>query len=127
MKKKTLKEAIEIEGIGLHTAKHTTVKIKPQDTGGIKFKRTDLSPEVIIAADPAHVTKTSRSTTIEQYDASITTIEHLMAALRGMGVDNALIEVDNEEIPILDGSAKYYVDKINAVGLVELSDDIEEL
>ncbi|HMS67574.1 MAG TPA: bifunctional UDP-3-O-[3-hydroxymyristoyl] N-acetylglucosamine deacetylase/3-hydroxyacyl-ACP dehydratase [Saprospiraceae bacterium] len=126
MKKKTLKEAIEIEGIGLHTAKHTTVKIKPQDTGGIKFKRTDLSPEVIIAADPAHVTKTSRSTTIEQNEASITTIEHLMAALRGMGVDNALIEVDNEEIPILDGSAKFYVDKINAVGLVELSDDIEE-
>ena len=126
MKLKTINESVVLNGKGLHTAKETKVKIIPAETGGIKFKRVDVSPAVTIPADPSFVTKTSRSTTISSGDVSITTIEHLMSALHGLGVDNAVIEVDNEEIPILDGSAQPFIKAIDNVGIKDLEEDIDE-
>lgn len=126
MKERTINAQVTLTGKGLHTAKQTNVTILPSETGGIKFKRVDLEPAVTIPADPGYVTKTSRSTTITSGEASITTIEHLMSALHGLGVDNAVIEVDNEEIPILDGSAKPFIEAIDSVGIRVLDDEIEE-
>lgn len=123
MKKCTIQKEITIEGTGLHTAKLTKVVLKPAESGGIKFRRIDIEPVVTIMADANMVVKTSRSTTIASENASITTIEHLMSALWGLGVDNAIIEVDNEEIPILDGSAKPFVDAILSAGIKELEED----
>lgn len=126
MKVKTLKESVVLKGKGLHTAKETTVTIHPSDVGGIKFRRIDVNPVVTIPADPTYVTKTSRSTTITSGETSITTIEHLMSALYGLGIDNAIIEVDNEEIPILDGSALPFVSAIDGVGTKELDELVDE-
>lgn len=126
MKLRTINESVVLNGKGLHTAKETKVKIIPAESGGIKFKRVDVAPAVTIPADPNFVTKTSRSTTIASGEVSITTIEHLMSALHGLGVDNAVIEVDNEEIPILDGSAQPFIIAIDSVGLREVEEEIDE-
>ena len=126
MKLKTINKSVVLNGKGLHTAKETTVKIIPAETGGIKFKRVDVATPVTIPADPSFVTKTSRSTTIASGEVSITTIEHLMSALHGLGVDNVLIEVDNEEIPILDGSAQPFIKAIDSVGLRDVEEEVEE-
>lgn len=87
----------------------------PADTG-IRFRRTDIGEEAYVPALAENVTSTARSTTISCGEASVTTIEHVMSALTGMGVDNALIDIDNIEVPILDGSAKPYIDAIWADG-----------
>jgi UDP-3-O-[3-hydroxymyristoyl] N-acetylglucosamine deacetylase/3-hydroxyacyl-[acyl-carrier-protein] dehydratase len=127
MKKATLQKQVDISGIGLHTGRNTTVKLCPTESGGIKFKRTDLKPEVLIPADPNLVTKTTRSTTLTAEGASISTVEHLLAALYAHGVDNLIIEVDNEEIPILDGSAKPFVDLILQAGIKLLDEEKDTL
>ena len=90
----------------------------PADTG-IRFRRTDISEGAYVDALAENVSNTARSTTISQGEASVSTIEHIMSALTGMGVDNALIEIDNVEVPILDGSAKPYIDAIWADGFVQ--------
>lgn len=109
------------------------IKPAPADTG-IRFRRTDISEDAYVAALAENVSNTARSTTISQGDASVATIEHVLSALTGMGVDNALIDIDNVEVPILDGSAKPYIDAIWADGFqeqdaprkyVELSETIE--
>jgi UDP-3-O-[3-hydroxymyristoyl] N-acetylglucosamine deacetylase/3-hydroxyacyl-[acyl-carrier-protein] dehydratase len=92
-----------------------TINPAPVDTG-IRFRRTDLGEDSYIDALAENVSNTARSTTISCGDASVTTIEHVMSALTGMGVDNALIDIDNMEVPILDGSAKPYIDAIWADG-----------
>ena len=105
----------------------------PADTG-IRFRRTDISEDAYVDALAENVSNTARSTTISQGEASVSTIEHIMSALTGMGVDNALIDIDNVEVPILDGSAKPYIDAIWADGFqeqdaprryVEISETIE--
>ena len=105
----------------------------PADTG-IRFRRTDISEGAYVDALAENVSNTARSTTISQGEASVSTIEHIMSALTGMGVDNALIEIDNGEVPILDGSAKPYIDAIWSDGFqeqdaprryVEISETIE--
>ena len=88
-----------------------TINPAPADTG-IRFRRTDIGEDAYIDALAENVSCTARSTTISQGDASVTTIEHILSALTGMGVDNALIDIDNVEVPILDGSAKPYIDAI---------------
>ena len=113
----TLKRTYTFEGKGLHTGKYAkmTVCPAPEDTG-IVFVRTDIGQDATVAALAENVSNTTRSTTISQNGASVSTIEHILSALTGMGVDNALIEIDNIEVPILDGSAKPYIDAIWADG-----------
>lgn len=88
-----------------------TINPAPADTG-IRFIRTDLGNEAIVEALAENVSNTARSTTISNGEASVSTIEHVMSALTGMGIDNAIIEIDNVEVPILDGSAKPYIEQI---------------
>ena len=118
MNQQTLKTSYTFEGRGLHTGKfaHVTLMPAPADYG-IRFVRTDLGVEIPALA--SKVTRTDRSTTITEGEASVITIEHLMSALTGLGVDNARVEIDNEEVPILDGSAERYVRAIAPDGLQE--------
>ncbi|MEF9950873.1 MAG: UDP-3-O-acyl-N-acetylglucosamine deacetylase, partial [Mucinivorans sp.] len=105
-KQRTIAAPITVSGKGLHTGLNINLTILPApENTGIRFRRTDIEglPEVIALAE--HVVETSRSTVIAQGEARVSTIEHLMAALWGMGVDNVVVEVDQAEVPILDGSA----------------------
>lgn len=119
-KQQTIGGPVTIQGKGLHTGSTVTVTILPAAEGhGIRFSRTDLEGAPVVEALAENVTNTSRSTTIEKRGASVCTIEHLMAALWGSGVDNAIVEIDGAEVPILDGSAGPWVDMIEKVGVVE--------
>ena len=118
---KTLSKSIFFSGKGLHTGLHVEMSIHPApQEHGIKFQRVDLEDAPIIPAIADFVTDTSRGTTIEQNGVKISTIEHIMAALYGMEVDNALIQINAPETPILDGSARLYVREIAKAGLQEL-------
>ena len=119
LNQKTLKETITIDGVGLHGGKKVHMEIKPaKPNTGIVFKRTDIKNNNIVMPGVFNVSNAAYCTTISN-DSGITvsTIEHLMGALFGLGVDNALIEINNEEVPILDGSAKIFVSEINRVGI----------
>lgn len=116
MNQQTLKSIHNFEGRGLHTGKFAHISICPApENFGIRFLRTDLNVE--LRAIATNVTRTDRSTTITENGVSVITIEHLLSALTGLGVDNALIKIDNEEVPILDGSAERYVRAIAPEGL----------
>lgn len=116
----TIKEAVTLSGVGLHTGANVTVTIKPANAGfGFKFQRIDLPEQPIVKADCDLVVDTSRGTTIEQNSARISTIEHLLAALVGCHIDNALIEINGVEVPILDGSSRKFIEAINSVGIQE--------
>lgn len=119
-KQKTLAGEYEFRGKGLHTGRISTIILKPapEDTG-IVFHRVDLGDSAFVEALADNVSSTARSTTISKGEASVSTIEHLMSALTGLGVDNALVEIDNVEVPILDGSARPYVEAIERDGLRE--------
>ena len=113
----TLKKNYSFEGKGLHTGKFARMTVCPApENTGIVFVRTDVGTDATVAALAENVSSTARSTTISQNGVSISTIEHILSALTGMGVDNAIIEIDNVEVPILDGSAKPYIDAIWADG-----------
>jgi UDP-3-O-[3-hydroxymyristoyl] N-acetylglucosamine deacetylase len=116
---KTIKDNILFNGVALHSGKNVNLEIIPaKPNHGIVFKRVDLKGNNLIYPSYSNVTNTSLNTTVEnEVGAKVSTIEHLMGALFGMSVDNALIEIDNEEVPILDGSAKIFVKKIQSVGL----------
>jgi UDP-3-O-[3-hydroxymyristoyl] N-acetylglucosamine deacetylase len=103
---KTLTKIISFTGIGLHSGKSAKVKLFPADENhGIVFKRTDLDKNNLIKANFANVTSARLCTTLENnHGAKVSTVEHLLAALYIIGIDNALIEIDNEEVPIMDGS-----------------------
>ena len=120
---KTIQNKISLKGIGLHSGVNVNVCIKPAKPNfGIVFKRVDLKNNNLIYPNFANVSNTSLNTTIEnEFGAKVSTIEHLMGALFGLGIDNALIEIDNEEVPILDGSAKEFINKILSSG-IEVSD-----
>ncbi len=114
----TLKQKVTISGVGIHTGQSVTMNIKPADPStGINFQRTDLPGRPIVKADVDNVIETNRSTTIEANGARIGTIEHLMAALTGMEIDNVLIEIDGEEVPILDGSSQHFIEHLARVGV----------
>jgi UDP-3-O-[3-hydroxymyristoyl] N-acetylglucosamine deacetylase/3-hydroxyacyl-[acyl-carrier-protein] dehydratase len=116
----TIKETVSLNGIGLHTGVEAVVNITPAEVNyGIKFQRIDLQDKPIINADCDNVTTVARGTTIEQNGGSVSTVEHLLAALVGLQVDNVLVEVSGPEIPILDGSARPYIEALNKVGLVD--------
>ncbi|MBQ9193394.1 MAG: UDP-3-O-acyl-N-acetylglucosamine deacetylase [Bacteroidales bacterium] len=114
----TVKKTYYFEGKGLHTGTYSHMKLMPAPAGhGVKFRRSDLRTKPVIEALAENVTNTARSTTISHNEAVAVTIEHIMSALTGLGVDNALIELDNIEVPILDGSARPYVEAILQDGL----------
>lgn len=116
----TLKSEFTIEGVGLHTGIPSRMIVQPASAGyGIKFQRVDLPEQPIIKADVDLVVDTSRGTTLEAQGARVATVEHILAALTGMGVDNAHIQLTAEEIPIMDGSALAFVEAIERVGLEE--------
>ena len=119
LNQKTLKEPIIFQGITLHKGKVAKVRILPSSpNSGIVFKRIDLKNKNLINATFQNVSDANLCTTItNEFGISVSTIEHLMAALYGKGVDNALIEIDQDEVPIKDGSSKYFVDAINKSGL----------
>ena len=116
---KTIKNKISFSGVGLHTGVKVNVCIKPaQPDTGIVFKRVDLVKNNLVYPNFMNVSSTSLNTTISnEYGTKVSTIEHLMGALFGLGIDNAIIEVDNEEVPILDGSAKEFINKLMPIGL----------
>ena len=123
LNQKTVKNHISFKGVGLHTGLNVCVTIKPSmpDTG-IIFKRIDLKENNLIYPTFLNVSNTSLNTTImNEFGVKVSTIEHLMGALFGLGIDNALIELNNEEVPILDGSAKEFIEKIIPAGF-EISD-----
>ena len=121
LKQKTVNNKVDINGIGLHSGKKVSMCILPAlPNTGIQFKRTDIPNNNIIIPNVFNVTNATLCTTISnEYGNKVSTIEHLMAALFGLGIDNALIEIDNDEVPILDGSAKMFIEKIKAVGIKE--------
>ncbi|MEM6722563.1 MAG: bifunctional UDP-3-O-[3-hydroxymyristoyl] N-acetylglucosamine deacetylase/3-hydroxyacyl-ACP dehydratase [Bacteroidota bacterium] len=118
MKQCTLKEPVTLTGVGLHTGKHVSVTIAPADPNfGFKFKRVDLEDQPLINADVDSVISTHRGTTIASGDAQVATVEHILSALAGMEIDNALIEINGPEVPIMDGSAMPFVQEIERVGV----------
>ena len=118
LNQKTIKEPVNFSGIGLHSGNLINICVKPSDPNtGIIFKRVDLLENNMIYPNFANVSDTFLNTTISnEYGVKVSTIEHLMGALFGLGIDNALIEIDNDEVPILDGSAKNFIEKIILVG-----------
>jgi UDP-3-O-[3-hydroxymyristoyl] N-acetylglucosamine deacetylase/3-hydroxyacyl-[acyl-carrier-protein] dehydratase len=114
----TIKEELVISGAGIHSGQAVTMRLKPAGPNtGINFQRVDLPEKTIVKADVDNVIETNRSTTIEVRGARVSTIEHLMAALVGMEIDNVLIEIDGEEVPILDGSAEPFVNALELTGV----------
>jgi UDP-3-O-[3-hydroxymyristoyl] N-acetylglucosamine deacetylase len=117
---KTIKNNVTFNGVSLHSGLDVNICIKPAEPNfGIVFKRVDFKENNLVYPNFMNVTNTSLNTTIEnEFGVKVSTIEHLMGALFGLGIDNALIEIDNEEVPILDGSAKDFIEKIISSGLV---------
>lgn len=120
IQQRTLKNVIRATGVGLHTGDkiYLTLRPAPEDSG-IVFRRVDLSPEVRIPARPDNVTDTRLSTTVEQGGVKVSTVEHLMSAFAGLGIDNACVDLTAPEVPIMDGSAAPFVFLIQSAGIVE--------
>jgi UDP-3-O-[3-hydroxymyristoyl] N-acetylglucosamine deacetylase/3-hydroxyacyl-[acyl-carrier-protein] dehydratase len=118
----TIKEELIISGVGIHTGQSVSMRLKPAEPNtGINFQRVDLPEKPVIKADVDNVIETNRSTTLEFNGARVSTIEHLMAALVGMQIDNVLIELDGEEVPILDGSSEPFVLALQQAGTTQQS------
>ena len=119
LSQKTIKKSISLSGVGLHSGLKVNLKIKPAEpNSGIVFKRIDIKNNNIVIPNLFNVSSAVFCTTItNEHEVSVSTIEHLMGALYGMGIDNALIEINNKEVPILDGSAKLFVEEITKVGI----------
>ncbi|MCF7568674.1 bifunctional UDP-3-O-[3-hydroxymyristoyl] N-acetylglucosamine deacetylase/3-hydroxyacyl-ACP dehydratase [Sabulilitoribacter arenilitoris] len=127
IKQKTLKNEVSLTGVGLHTGKNVTLTFKPATANfGLAFKRIDLEGEPVIEADASYVTNTQRGTCLEKNGVTIQTSEHVLAALVGLDVDNAIIELNESEPPIMDGSSKFFVEAIEKSGVVELDAFREE-
>ncbi|MCB0756161.1 MAG: bifunctional UDP-3-O-[3-hydroxymyristoyl] N-acetylglucosamine deacetylase/3-hydroxyacyl-ACP dehydratase [Flavobacteriales bacterium] len=126
-KQRALKGEVRVSGVGLHTGAKVNLVLKPAIEGGIVFRRTDLADADAIPAVVSNVISTQRGTTIGKDENRVNTIEHIMAALSGLGISNAIVEIDGPECPILDGSSKPVIDAINAVGTEELESGVEVL
>jgi len=114
----TIKEPVSISGVGLHTGKNVTLTFKPAPANyGYKFKRIDLEGQPLIEADVDYVFETSRGTSLKKGDIVVRTVEHVLASLYGMGIDNILIEIDSMELPIMDGSSKCFTEAIKKSGI----------
>jgi UDP-3-O-[3-hydroxymyristoyl] N-acetylglucosamine deacetylase/3-hydroxyacyl-[acyl-carrier-protein] dehydratase len=123
-KQKTIKNEVSVSGIGLHTGEKVTLTFKPApDNHGFKFKRIDLEGQPTIDANVDLVVDTSRGTTLEQNGARVYTTEHALAAVYGLGIDNIMIELDGKEIPIMDGSSRYFVEALLKAETVEQTEE----
>ncbi|MFN8283515.1 MAG: UDP-3-O-acyl-N-acetylglucosamine deacetylase [Chitinophagales bacterium] len=110
---KTIIKPIQFSGVGLHTGLMANVTIKPApENFGIQFCRVDINPTLYIPAKAVNVSNTNRSTTIQKNNAEVITIEHLLSAFYALEIDNVLVEIDNKEVPILDGSSKFFVESL---------------
>ena len=126
VKQRTIKSETSISGVGLHTGKPARITFKPApENHWYKFKRIDLENQPLIDVDADNVTDTARGTTISQNGASVSTIEHLMAALVGMDIDNVLIEIDGPEVPIMDGSSFPFAEALEKAGYTDQEADRE--
>lgn len=126
LKQRTIKAEVSVSGTGLHTGEKVTMTFRPApENHGFKFRRIDIEGQPIIEADVDNVTDTSRGTTISQNGASVNTVEHVLAALVGLEVDNVMIDLDGPETPIMDGSSLQYVDALVEVGFKEQEADRE--
>ena len=120
IKQRTLKNVIRAMGVGLHTGKKVYLTLRPAPVdSGIRFRRIDLEQPVEILAHPENVGDTNLSTTLMESDVRISTVEHLLSAIAGLGIDNAYIDLSAEEVPIMDGSAGPFVFLIQSAGIVE--------
>jgi UDP-3-O-[3-hydroxymyristoyl] N-acetylglucosamine deacetylase/3-hydroxyacyl-[acyl-carrier-protein] dehydratase len=127
VKQKTIASAVSLTGVGLHTGKDVTLTFKPAPSNtGFTFVRVDLEGHPAIEADATYVTNTQRGTNLEKRGVKIQTSEHILAALVGMDIDNAIIELDASEPPIMDGSSKFFVEALEKAGIVELEACREE-
>ncbi len=127
IKQKTIAKDVSLTGVGLHTGKNVTLTFKPApENSGYAFKRVDLEGEPLIEADANYVVNTQRGTCLEKNGVKIQTCEHVLAALVGMQIDNAIIELNESEPPIMDGSSKYFVEAIDKAGVVEQAAEINE-
>nr|WP_321223457.1 bifunctional UDP-3-O-[3-hydroxymyristoyl] N-acetylglucosamine deacetylase/3-hydroxyacyl-ACP dehydratase [uncultured Psychroserpens sp.] len=127
IKQKTIREKISLTGVGLHTGKDVVITFCPAPANnGFSFKRIDLEGSPVIEADANYVTNTQRGTCLEKNGVTIQTSEHVLAALVGLDVDNAIIELNASEPPIMDGSSKFFVEAIEKAGIVEQDDFREE-
>ena len=123
-KQRTIKSDVQVSGVGLHTGEQVTLTFKPApENHGYKFKRIDLENQPIIDAIVDNVTDLSRGTTLEQNGGRVSTVEHALASLVGLGLDNVLIEIDGGEVPILDGSSKEFIQALEKVGHTEQNAD----
>lgn len=114
----TIKKEVSIEGVGLHTGSHVTMRFKPaEENQGIRFQRMDLDGQPVIVADVNRVVSTNRGTTLEEHGAQVWTVEHVLSALVGLSIDNVLIELNGPEIPIQDGSAIDFVKALEQAGI----------
>ena len=120
MKQRTIKNTIKFKGRGIHTGVYTNMRLVPsKENTGIIFKRTDLKNKPCIEAHVKHVYSTKRSTNLKKDNVSVNTVEHILAAVAGAEIDNIIIEIDNIEIPILDGSSKDFTHLIEENGYIE--------
>ena len=126
-KQQTIANEVTLKGVGLHTGENVTMKFVPAtENHGYAFKRVDLEGEPIIEADANYVINTQRGTNLEKRGVKIHTSEHVLAALVGLEIDNVIIELDSPEPPIMDGSAKYFVEALEKAGIVEQDAEREE-
>ncbi len=126
MKQRTLAQSFRLEGVGLHTGKAVIIDFEPAEVNhGIRFMRVDMKDQPVLTADVTQVVSTNRGTTIRNGEAQISTVEHVLSAMMGSGVDNVLIKVNGPEIPIMDGSSFHFVEGIQKAGIVEQDSDRE--
>ncbi|MBN8680941.1 MAG: bifunctional UDP-3-O-[3-hydroxymyristoyl] N-acetylglucosamine deacetylase/3-hydroxyacyl-ACP dehydratase [Chitinophagales bacterium] len=122
MKQSTIKDSISVSGVGLHTGRNVTLTFKPADANhGYRFQRIDLPEQPIIPADVKLVFSTNRGTTLKSGEAQVSTVEHVLSALTGLGIDNVLLEIDGPEMPIMNGTSMPFVEVLEKVGRVELN------
>ena len=128
MKQQTIKQSVSISGTGLHTGQKGTLTFNPApENHGIKFRRVDIEGQPIVEARVENVVDTSRGTTIAQNGVRVYTVEHILASVRGAGIDNILIDINCEEPPIQDGSAKNMIETLKSAGIVEQNAEREYL
>lgn len=126
MNQRTILSETTLKGIGLHTGEMVNVTLTPApENHGIKFQRIDLEGEPKVDADVSYVVSTNRSTTLQKGEAKVSTVEHLLSACVGMGINNLLVKLDGPEIPILDGSAKFFVEALEKAGTQEQEAEVE--
>lgn len=126
-KQKTIAEEVKVSGVGLHTGANVTLTIKPSETGGIVFNRADRAEDGEVKAIVTNVSSTARGTTIGQDGNTVSTIEHVMAALSALGITQASIDIDGPECPIMDGSSLPFIEEIEKVGTKDLAEDKDVL